>query len=130
MKTEYQKTTKRLDDLYSEYIRKRAMLRIHGCERCHTWKSDWKELQAAHCFTRGNHTTRWDIRNGAGICGGCHLYIDSHEDAKFELFRNLIRDSKDFENLYFITNMTSKQSPVDYKLVEIYLKTLIKQLGA
>ena len=56
------------------------------------------------------------------------MNIDSHEDAKFELFRRLIGDSHEFEMLYSLANMTSKQSPVDYKLIEIYLKTLIKQL--
>jgi len=56
------------------------------------------------------------------------MYIDSHEDAKFELFRRLIGNSHEFEMLYTLSNMTSKQSPVDYKMTEIYLKTLIKQL--
>ena len=122
------KERNRLDDLASEYARKRAMHESHGCQRCLGWKESWKELQCAHCFTRGSFTTRFDPRNLAGICGGCHLYIDSHEDAKFELFRRLIGNSHEFEMLYAISNMTSKQSPVDYKMTEIYLKTLIKQL--
>jgi hypothetical protein len=124
------KQKKHLDDLASEYARKRAMHESHGCQRCLKWKNSWKELQCAHCFTRGNLTTRFDPRNLSGICGGCHLYIDSHEDAKFELFRRLIGNSHEFEMLYAISNMTSKASPVDYKMTEIYLKTLIKQLGA
>jgi hypothetical protein len=56
------------------------------------------------------------------------MYIDSHQDAKFELFRRLIGNSHEFEMLYALANMTSKQSPVDYKMTEIYLKTLIEQL--
>jgi len=56
------------------------------------------------------------------------MYIDSHEDAKFELFRRLIGNSHEFEMLYALTNMTSKASPVDFKMAEIYLKTLIKWL--
>ena len=119
---------KRLNDLWSEYIRKRAMLRVHGCERCKSWRSSWKELQAAHCFGRANHTTAWDIENGAGLCGGCHTYIDKNEDAKFALFRELIGNSKDFEMLYFRHKLTTKQLPVDFKLVEIQLKALIKQM--
>jgi hypothetical protein len=117
-----------LDALWSEYIRKRAMHESHGCQRCLQWKESWKELQAAHCFTRGSFTTRWSPLNGCGICGGCHLFIDSHESEKFELFRRLIGNSHEFEMLYAIAHMTSKQSPVDYKMTEIYLKTLIKQL--
>lgn len=117
-----------LDDLWSEYIRKRAMHRVHACERCLHWKESWKELQAAHCFSRNSRTTQFDPHNGAGLCGACHLYIDSHEDAKFELFQRLIGNSHEFEMLYALSNMTSKQSPVDPKMAEIYLKTLIKQL--
>jgi hypothetical protein len=122
------KERKHLSDLWSEYIRKRAMMRVHACERCLTWKSGWKELDGAHCFTRNSRTTQFDPRNGAGLCGACHMYIDNHESAKFELFRRLIGDSHEFEMLYAIAHLTSKQSPVDYKMTEIYLKTLIKQL--
>ena len=56
------------------------------------------------------------------------MYIDSHEETKFQLFRELIGDSRDFQNLYFLAHMTTKQSPVDHKLVEIYLKTAIARL--
>jgi len=56
------------------------------------------------------------------------MYIDSHESDKFELFRRLIGNSHEFEMLYSLSNMTSKTSPVDPKMTEIYLKTLIKQL--
>ncbi len=129
-KTDRQKLYKLLDGLWSEFIRKRAMYRAHGCERCRTYKQSWKELQAAHCFSRANHTTRWDIQNGAGLCGACHLYIDSHEDAKYELFRRLIDNSHEFEMLYILAHMTTKQAPVDHKMVEIYLKTLIKNLDS
>ena len=121
---------KRLDDLWSEYIRKRAMSLVHGCQRCLTWKHDWKELQAAHCFGRANHTTCYDLENGAGLCGGCHTHIDRNEDAKYELFRGLIGNSKDFEQLYHRSKLTTKQIPIDVKLIEIQLKTLIKQLDA
>jgi len=115
-----------LDELYSEYIRKRAMYLTHGCQRCLSWKNDWHELQAAHCFGRGNGTTRHDIRNGAGICGGCHLYIDTHEEAKFDFFRKLI-GTIDLEKLYMLSNLTTKQYPIDYKAIEIFLKRGIKE---
>jgi len=43
------------------------------------------------------------------------------------LFRELI-GSDDLQRLYVLTNLTSRQAPVDPKMVEIYLKTLIKNL--
>ena len=125
-KTERQKTIQRLDNLFSEYIRKRAYHEASGCQRCKTGHS-WDELQAAHCFTRGSYTTRWLPENALGICGGCHLYIDSHEGAKFALFREWV-SPKDLEHLYVLAHMTSKASPVDYKMTEIYLKNSIKRL--
>jgi len=130
IKTDLQKQEAFLDDLWSEYIRKRAMYRSNGCERCHHWKVIWKNLQAAHCFGRDSKTTRWDTRNGAGLCGACHMYIDSHEDAKFELFRELIGDSQEFELLYILAHMTTKQAPVDRKATEIALKMMIKELDS
>jgi len=127
VKSERKRAIERLDNLYSEYIRKRAIYRVHACERCLHWKKDWVELQTAHCFTRHNLSSRLDIRNSAGLCGACHMYIDSHEDAKMELFRRLI-GSEDLQRLFVLSHLTSKQSPVDFKMTEIYLKTLIKRL--
>jgi hypothetical protein len=124
----HQKQVDRLDDLWSEYIRKRAMYRVQACERCHHPKLDWHDLQAAHCFGRGQWETRWDIQNGAGLCGGCHRYIDRNPDAKFALFRDLIGDPKDFEMLFVRANISTKRSPTDYAAIEIGLKALLRQL--
>lgn len=137
-KTDRQRQEKRLDDLFSIYIRKRAMQRVGGCERCSTLKYDiqkddgsiypaWKQLQAAHCHGRGKHTLRWDIRNGAGLCGGCHKHIDAQITAKEELFRRLLGE-EECERLYILAEMNTKQAPIDYTLVEIYLKEKIKEL--
>lgn len=126
-KTDRQRAEARLDTLYREYIRKRAMKRMGGCERCGEPKRSYKELQTAHCHGRGKHTVRWDERNGAGICGGCHLYIDAQITAKEELFRRLLSDDE-YDRLYIIAEMNTKQSPIDYKLIEIYLKEQIREL--
>lgn len=127
-KTEMQRTIERLDDLWSEFIRKRAFARGHRCERCGAWIVRWQDLDAAHNHTRDNRTTRWDPRNGAGLCWGCHRYIDRHEEAKKELFDKLIGDPREVEMLYILTNMTTKQAPVDYAATEIYLRQQIKEL--
>lgn len=125
-RTDKQKTVDRLDDLYRELIRRRAMNRAGGCERCGNSKVSYKELDTAHCHGRAKHTVRWDERNGAGICGGCHLLIDSQISEKEALFRRLLGDAE-YERLYVLAEMNMRQSPVDYKLVEIYLKEKIKE---
>jgi len=117
----------RLDDLFSEYIRKRAIKRVGGCERCGAHKGDIKGLDAAHLHSRGKYTVRWDERNAVGLCGGCHLYLDSHLDAKSEFARHLL-GREEYQRLYTLANMTTKQSPVDFPMVEIYLKALLEEV--
>jgi len=126
-KSDRQKQEAHLDALYREYIRRRAMKRCGGCERCHAPKRDYKELQTAHNDGRGNRTVRWDVRNSAGLCGGCHMYIDEHDAEKELLFRKVLGD-EDYEALYVLSHMSSKQSPVDLKLKEIELRELLKEL--
>lgn len=53
------------------------------------------------------------------------MYIDSHGDAKEALFRKLLGD-EEYERLYVLAGMTSRQSPIDFKMVEIYLKEELK----
>ena len=126
-KTDRQKTKALLDELYREYIRRRAMKRAGGCERCHTPKLSYKDLQTAHFHTRGGHTTRWDIRNSVGLCGGCHMYIDSHEEEKIE-FEKEILGEEEYERLFVLAHMTTKQSPIDYNLIEIVIRELLKEV--
>lgn len=71
-----------LDKLFSEFIRKRAMSRVHGCERCLSWKADYKQLQCAHLTGRWKKSTRWDEDNAIGACGGCHMVLDRDHTAK------------------------------------------------
>jgi len=126
-KTDRQKQEALLDELYREYIRHRAMKRAGGCERCHTPKRTYKELQTAHCHGRGRHTLRWDERNSAGLCGACHMLIDAQPTEKEALFHRLIGD-EDYERIWVLAHMTTKQSPVDLKLKEIELKELLKEV--
>ena len=128
-KTEQQELEGILDDLWSEAIRKLAMRREGGCERCHRPKEDYKRLQAAHCFGRGERTVRWDIRNGAGCCGACHMLIDRREDEKRALFTRILGE-EEYRMLYILAHMTTKQAPVDYKATEIALRMLIKELDS
>lgn len=130
-KTDRQKWEARLDGLFRELIRRRAWARVGGCERAqyvanHEGVMRWQDLQTAHLHSCRNHTTRWDPRNAVGLCGGCHMYLDSHIDAKAEFARKVLGD--EYDRLYILANLTSKQSPIDYKMVELYLKEEIKEL--
>lgn len=87
------KTAKRdpLDDLFSEFVRRRALARVGGCERCLAKKHDttrddgttrpaYMQLQCSHFIGRTTYTVRWDADNAAGLCGGCHFYLEHHPD--------------------------------------------------
>ena len=87
MKNERWKAIDRLDALASEYVRKHAMQRVGGCERCHQGKVSWKNLQWAHYRGRNKHSVRWDESNAAGLCGGCHTHLDRNPEEKVEFFR-------------------------------------------
>jgi len=126
-KSDRQKMIDKLDVLFSEYIRRRAMKVASGCQRCMTSKRSYQDLQAAHCDGRGNLTVRFDVRNALGLCGGCHMFIDAHPAEKELLFRKALGD-EDYEALYVLSHMSSKQSPVDLKLKEIELRELLKEL--
>ena len=68
----------KLDKMFSEFIRKRAMQRAGGCERCLSQKSDYKQLQCSHVIGRNNRKVRWDEDNAFGLCAGCHMYLEHH----------------------------------------------------
>lgn len=127
MKSERQRQKARLDKLYSEFIRKRAMVVAGGCERCGAPKTSYLELQCAHIFSRRKLTTRWHIANAVGLCGGCHLYLDSHPEEKIQFAKKILGD-EGYERLYIHSHMTSKTSPVDMSLIEIHLRQLIAEL--
>ena len=126
--TTRQKTIKRLDKLFSEYIRKRAMKLVKGCQRCKAKKDSWKELDCAHYHSRRKYSIRWHEGNACGLCGGCHFYVDSYPQEKIDFFKELLGE-KEINNLnmraeYLITH----KDPIDYNLIEIYLKQKIKEL--
>ena len=125
-KSDRQKAIKRLDNLFSEYIRKRAMKLVGGCQRCRAPKRDYKELQTAHFHSRRKYSVRWDERNAVGLCGGCHMYLDSHIDEKQRFARTIL--GEEYMRLYMLAEMTVGNSPTDYQLLEIYYRQAIKEL--
>lgn len=56
---------KKLDILWSKQIRERDRI----CQKCGKAKAS----QAAHIISRGNLSTRWNPKNGIGMCYYCHI---------------------------------------------------------
>lgn len=76
---------KKLDAVFSEYIRRRyAKNDIATCITC--GKQDhWKNLQAGHFMSRKHYATRWDEENVQVQCAGCNVFR-AGEQYKFSLY--------------------------------------------
>ena len=129
------KINTKLDILFSEYIRRRAIINVGGCERCLTPKHDtqkddgatypaWKQLQCSHFIGRGRHSTRWDEDNAVGLCGACHIYFTSHPLQHTEWFTAHLSEYE-FNLLRARARITEK---VDKEAVRLYLQEQIRNL--
>jgi len=125
-----------LDKLFSEYIRRRAIVRVGGCERCLSIKPDtekengtvfpgWKQLQCSHFWGRGKISVRWDQDNAAGLCGGCHMYLTAHPEEHRNWFMTRL-GADDFDLL--MGRAFTPQKP-DIEALTIYLKEMIKEVS-
>jgi len=126
-KTEQQKWIVRLDALASEFIRRRAMQEVGGCQRCSQGKIDWHGLDWAHYHSRDKHSVRWDESNAAGLCGGCHRYLDGHAYEKVEFFRILL-GQEEFDRINLRAEVRIRSATTDYKAIEIYLNMKLGEL--
>lgn len=126
----------KLDTLFSEFIRKRAIKAVGGCERCLTPKYDkqkdngdifpaWKQLQCSHFWGRGKQSVRYDEDNAVGLCGACHMYFTAHpaEHAKF------FQAKLGLDKYDYLEYRAYHSEWNDGKLIEIYLKEKIREVN-
>jgi 5-methylcytosine-specific restriction endonuclease McrA len=66
IRKERQRKIKKLDKIFSEYIRSRD-------GKC-LWCGGVRGLQCAHIIGRANLHFRWDPNNAIALCLGCHIY--------------------------------------------------------
>ena len=129
------KTYQQLDSLFSEYIRKRAIRVIGGCERCLTQKVDiqkdngdifpgWKQLQCSHFIGRSKKSTRFDEDNAIGICGACHLYLTAHPLEHIEFFKARLGQDG-FDLLYARSQETGR---IDRAAIKLWLKQELEKI--
>jgi len=114
-----------LDKLFSEFIRRRAIERVGGCERCLVGKTDYKQLQCSHFHGRAKKSVRWDEDNAVGLCAGCHMYLTSQPKEHFEWFKNYLGEDK----LDLLSSRVRITHPKpDIELLTIYYKEKIKEI--
>ena len=78
MPTTISKLKKKLDKVFSEFIRRRNAdhLGFINCFTCGV-KKHWKEQQAGHFQSRSHHSTRWDEVNVQVQCIKCNIHFNS-----------------------------------------------------
>lgn len=112
---------KKLDTVFSEYIRRRyAKNDIAECVTCGK-KDHWKKLQAGHFMSRKHYSTRWDERNVEVQCNACNVFRYG-EQYKFSIY--LGKELSD--ELYLKSHQTVKFSNVDLQeMIDVYKEKLI-----
>lgn len=112
-----------LDKLFSEFIRKRAVL-TGGCECCGK-DARWQDLQCSHFIGRRKQATRYDPDNACGLCFSCHLYLGEHPYEHTAFFTKRL-GSEGLERLVIKGNTVTK---LDKEAVKEYLKGLLAEIN-
>ncbi len=133
-----------LDDLFSQYIRRRV---YHDgeitCQRCgylldtkgvgtyyDTTREDgstrpaWMSLETAHYKGRGQHSVRFDPDNALAVCSGCHPIIDSDPDEKIRVFTFWLGE----ERLDLLRARAVDTGKIDRQAIKLWLKQKLGEL--
>jgi hypothetical protein len=104
---------KRLDAIFSQYIRKKNS--EHGRATCFTCGKvdEWKNLQCGHFQSRRHYSTRWDETNCQVQCAGCNVFKYG-EQYKFGVFLNSKFGESTASKLH-----TKAQKQVKYETYEL-----------
>lgn len=133
-KTPRQRQIERMDKMFSEIIRRRAIARCGGCERCLHEKHDlikengdtlpaWMQLQCHHAVKGRKHLrTKFDFDNCIGICGGCHRKLEEPGESKAFMIKHIGSDR--VEQVEILAHANGR---VDLDAIEKILKESLKR---
>ena len=128
MATTISKLKKKLDSLFSQYIRLRNADHL-GRVKCFTCgvEKHWKEQQAGHFQSRSHHSTRWDEVNVQVQCVKCNMYRQG-EQYKFGLYLDQRFGDGTAEELEIRSKTIVKLNRTDYEEAIERYKQKIKEL--
>ena len=115
MPTTISKLKKKLDVLFSQYIRRRNADHL-GRVKCFTCgvEKHWKEQQSGHFQSRSHHSTRWDEINVQVQCVKCNMYRQG-EQYKFGMYLDQRFGDGTAEELENRAKTIVKLNRVDYE---------------
>ena len=128
MPTTISKLKKKLDVLFSQYIRRRNADHL-GRVKCFTCgvEKHWKEQQAGHFQSRSHHSTRWDEVNVQVQCIKCNMFRQG-EQYKFGMYLDQRFGDGTAEELEYRAKTIVKLNRVDYEEAIERYKQKIKEL--
>ena len=128
MPTRISKLKKKLDVLFSQYIRRRNADHL-GRVKCFTCgvEKHWKEQQAGHFQSRSHHSTRWDEVNVQVQCVKCNMYRQG-EQYKFGMYLDQRFGDGTAEELEYRAKTIVKLNRVDYEEAIERYKQKIREL--
>ena len=128
MPTTISKLKKKLDVLFSQYIRRRNADHL-GRVKCFTCgvEKHWKEQQAGHFQSRSHHSTRWDEVYVQVLCVKCNMFRQG-EQYKFGLYLDDRFGDGTAEDLENRAKTIVKLNRVDYEEAIERYKQKIKEL--
>lgn len=114
---------KKLDKIFSEYIRRKdAKNGIATCVTCGK-KAHWKELQNGHYVSRSYLATRFDETNCHVQCCGCNIFKKGNMDS-YALFMINKYGVKHLEELEKSKQIIIRYFPYEEKIEEYTAKLL------
>lgn len=122
------KLIKKLDKVFSLYIRQRyAKNEIAQCFTCGK-KNHWKKLQCGHFQSRKHYSTRWDEINCQVQCAGCNVFKYGEQ---FIFSKNLDLEYGDgcSEALYYKAKQITKFSTPEIEELITKYNLLINDLN-
>ena len=128
MPTTISKLKKKLDVLFSQYIRRRNADHL-GRVKCFTCgvEKHWKEQQAGHFQSRSHHSTRWDEVIVQVQCVKCNMYRQG-EQYKFGMYLDQRFGDGTAEELEYRAKTIVKLNRVDYEEAIERYKQKIREL--
>jgi len=123
------KLVKKLDNIFSQYIRLREADNT-GFVECFTCgkRSHWKRgMQAGHFQSRRHYATRWDERNVQNQCVGCNMFKGGEQFLFAKALDNKYHEGLSDE-LYVTAQTTVKFSNLDIELLITKYQYIVKGL--
>ncbi len=123
------KLVKKLDAIFSQYIRLRE-IDNNGFTTCFTCgkKDHWKKLQNGHFQSRRHYATRWDERNCQVQCVGCNMFKGGEQFLFAKALDNKYYDGISDE-LHITAQSIVKFSNLDIELLITKYQELVKDLN-